>query len=199
MEQTSGSSTRDDGGGGGEGVGSGSNKAGKKSDDDEDLARIVRKGSDDGDGNRDLLDSTLLRMRIARKLRSSRLRWGRGHLHRRRDATMEPEAHTQLEVSVDLDLKKLQRKLPALTPTSPSSTTTITSINTNSFESSDQIVFSSSPPPSPAESGPSFSTTITSTRSSEVVPVTTVTSSVSAPVVTVWNGTTIRKWCTSPC
>ncbi|KAF8251835.1 hypothetical protein K440DRAFT_637070 [Wilcoxina mikolae CBS 423.85] len=212
MEQTSGSSTRDEGGGGGGGggggVGSGNNKVGKKSDDEEEEARtVVRKDGDGGDGNRDLLDSTPLRMRIARKLRSSRLRWSRGHLHGRRDVTTEAKAqaqlHVEVDVGVDLGLGNTQRKertLPEPTPTPASSTTTIISINTNSFGNLNQLVLSSTPPSSPAESGPSFSTTTRSstTRTSEVVPVTTVTSFVSAPVVTVWNSTAIRtSWHTT--
>ncbi|KAF8543904.1 hypothetical protein BDD12DRAFT_142459 [Trichophaea hybrida] len=207
MEQTSGSSTRDEGGGGGGGggrVGSGNNKVEKKSDDEEEeeARTVVRKDGDGGDGNRDLLDSKPLRMRIARKVRCTRLR---GHLHGRRDATTEAKAQAQLQVKVDVDVdldlgntRRKERTLPK-PPTPASSTATIISINTNSFRNSDQLILSSTPPSSPAESGPSFSTTRSSkTRTSEVGPVTTVTSFVSAPVVTVWNSTAIRtSWHTT--
>lgn len=163
MDKTSAdSAARDDGGGGGAGGGAASNKAGSKSDDDDDLLPTAcPHGAQTG-----------CSARIARQIRGSGMLW-KSHARRNAEAQAVPSpSPSPASQGLKLDLSSLlelglgqplgQFLSTALAP--PSSTPgqlpdAPASVGARSFTSADQTFLSSSsstPPPSPAESGPSF-------------------------------------------
>ncbi|KAI5804492.1 hypothetical protein EDC01DRAFT_627342 [Geopyxis carbonaria] len=157
MEKTSGTSRRDEGGGSGSG---GASKAGKKSDDDEDWRkrRVVDRA------NREDTSSLGVRVRVMEKLKVNGMRLLHRHLHGRQDI----QAGVQIDVALAVGDANTASENDPMNPsipvrTSATRTSTRSPIDTSASQvkqkSSNQVVLSSTPPPSPAETGPSLSST----------------------------------------
>jgi hypothetical protein len=170
MDQTSGKSARSNGDGSSSGgAGSGGSQGGKKSDDDEDLVAAIMGGENARRNGSPGLTDKPLRARFA-EARGNGIGLFQRHLRRRQaisvdvqlpalPATEQPPTTSGTVGDASPAIIPTTPALPGVATTGPPTSSIITTINTNTQleGGSNQIILSSTPPPSPAGVGPSFS------------------------------------------